>query len=123
MPRSHNRFLSNSDVKIIAKAKTLVATVTPEDIAALSLPHENIYNVAKSNAKYNNKVGRGGGRGSAEGKSWGVNSHADHRAGGSPPEYTAVELLVDLRRALKRETIDAEEVLGFYMKLSAMLNR
>src|SRR5688572_7199273 len=110
MPRERNRFLSDSDVRIIAKAKQLVATVRVEDIAGLSLPRESVYRTPRSNAKYTNHSKRGAS--SAEGKSWGVNSGASHAAGGSPPEYTAIELLEDLKIALARPTIDAEEVLG-----------
>lgn len=117
MPRRDNRFLSDSDVKIIAKAQKLVSEVTAEDLANLTLPRESIYNRPKSTAKYTTK-GK-----SAENRSWGTPSHATHAPGGPPPQYTAVELLEDLRQALSREPIDAEEVLGPYMKLSAMLNR
>lgn len=118
---ARSRFLSDSDLIIIRKAKRLLLEITPEDIAQLSLPHENIYNLPKSTARYKNVDNRGGP--ASEGKSWGVNSHATHASGGSPPEITAIELRVDLQSALDRRPIDPEQVLALYIRLSAMMNR
>jgi len=120
--RVRNRFLSDSDIRIIAKAKKLVEDVTVEDLAEFQLPQDSVYKQPKSTAKFSNH-GRGGSASSSEGKSWGMNSSPGHHAGGSPPQYMAVEMLEDLRLALSRDTIDAEEVLGPYLKLTAMLNR
>jgi len=92
---------SDSDLAILGKAQMLADTLTMEDIAGLQLPKENVHKKRKSGERMPKRKG----------------------SGGPPPEYTAVELLLDLRTELGRTTPDVERVIPLYLKLNAMVNR